>query len=275
MLTLLIKHAPYVGQKATAGNLGFGIGGKLEIEMGECTEFSVYHLMDLEPGEEHLAFGDDEYATERGGLLRATVQTIGTGHPTPSDAEFIQSIALLRKKLLKPTTVNIHSSAASHKPKTRSIAQPPRTLSDLCLVMRSKNAGPYEITLDAIFDSRATYQMVRDSNLLTPVSVARALGIATEDIVWMGWYEPALAFKVTIPRVRGGKRTASGGFMENDVHGSQEHLGLATMELPMSMVPLPARVLGTQQWATLAAVLAAVGTVGAASLARRLLFNKK
>jgi hypothetical protein len=243
--------------------------------MGECTEFSVYHLMDLEPGEEHLAFGDDEYATEWGGLLRATVQIIGTGHPTPPNPEFIQSIALLQKKLPKPTGTNVHSSAASHKPQTRSIAQPPRTLSDLCVVMRSKNAGPYEITLDAIFESEATYRMVRDSNLLTPANVARALGIARENVVWMGWYEPALAFKVTIPRVRGGKRTASGGFMENDVHGSQEHLGLATMELPMSMVPLPARVLGTHEWATFAAVLAAVGTVGAASVARRLLFNKK
>ncbi|KAF4500125.1 hypothetical protein FAGAP_3701 [Fusarium agapanthi] len=44
-------HAPYPGQKATAGNFGFGLGGLIEIELGPCAEFSLYHLMDLEPGE--------------------------------------------------------------------------------------------------------------------------------------------------------------------------------------------------------------------------------
>ena len=37
-------HAPYEGQKATSGNFGFGIGGKMELESGPCASFSLYHL---------------------------------------------------------------------------------------------------------------------------------------------------------------------------------------------------------------------------------------
>lgn len=271
VLTLL-QHGPYAGQKATAGNLGFGIGGKLEIETGECAQFSVYHLMELDTGDECPVFAEEASSAE-GGLLRGVVQTIGRGQPVYSDAEFRSTIALLQQKLSKPSGFNIYAAAGPSK--SQPSKKPPRTLSDLCLVLRSKNAGPYEITLDAIFDSEASYKTIKDSNLLTRDRLAKALDIAEEDIIWMGWYEPARAFKVTIPRVRAGKTTAAGGFMENDVHGAQEHLGLATLELPRSMMPLPARAFGTHNWSKLVALLAALGSVGAVSAARRLLSNKK
>ncbi|KAK9770759.1 hypothetical protein SCAR479_12550 [Seiridium cardinale] len=47
-------HGPCPHQKATSGNFALGIGGKLEIEMGLCAESPVYHLMNLQPGEERL-----------------------------------------------------------------------------------------------------------------------------------------------------------------------------------------------------------------------------
>ena len=128
--------------------------------------------------------------------------------------------------------------------------------------------------MDVVFKSKATYHWVKESNFLTPENVARSLGIAKEDIVWMGFFEPALAFKVTIPRFRAGKRVAAGGFMENDVHGSQQHIGLANLKLPGKSVPLPLWWKWTfgPRWLRLVGLTAVLGSV---FTAKRLLSRGK
>lgn len=244
-------HAPYSGQKATAGNFGFGIGGLMEYEMGQCGQFSVYHLMELDPGEEHLSFGT------KGAMIRGTVATFGHGYPMKRDAEFRADIARLRDTLQQPSpSPYVNSETKLSKPET------PRYLGDLCQIMRSKNAGPFEITLDAVFLSEEEFDFVKNSNILTRTRVAEALGISPKDIIWMGFFEPALAFKITIPRVRGSKRTAAGGFMENDVHGSQEHIGLATLELPQQSVDLSMHAAGRKWWSKEVALVTAMATLG-------------
>ncbi|QKD49366.1 uncharacterized protein FOBCDRAFT_236791 [Fusarium oxysporum Fo47] len=218
-------HAPYPGQKATAGNFGFGLGGHMELELGPCAEFSLYHLMDLVPGEERLALGGDGSVLE-GSLLRGTVSRIGKG-------------------VINGTNGHIAVPEVDNKPPQRASASPQRspsppnqaiqkseTLSDLCRIVRSKNAGPYEITIDAMFASKEAYEAVKSSDLLSASNVAKAIGISEEDIIWIGFFDPAISFKVTIPRVRSGKKKSAGGFMENDIHGSQEHMGLASLKLP-------------------------------------------
>ncbi|MEK7051759.1 DUF4387 domain-containing protein, partial [Mycobacterium ulcerans] len=90
---------------------------------------------------------------------------------------------------------------------------------------------PYEITLDVIFDDPAVYRRIKEGRLLTPERIAAIYGITVADIVWSGFFDPALAFKATIPRRRDGKLQSSGGFMENDVHGSQNHLPLLNLSL--------------------------------------------
>ncbi|KAL9573209.1 hypothetical protein ACKAV7_002894 [Fusarium commune] len=221
-------HAPYPGQKATAGNFGFGLGGLMEIELGPCAEFSLYHLMDLEPGEERLALGVDGSVLE-GSLLRGTVSRIGKramngtngtiGHITVPEVDS------------KPPQRASASPQRSPSPPNQAI-QKSETLSDLCRIVRSKNAGPYEITIDAMFASKEAYEAVKSSDLLSTSNVAKAIGISEEDIIWIGFFDPAISFKVTIPRVRSGKKKSAGGFMENDIHGSQEHMGLASLRLP-------------------------------------------
>lgn len=269
-----IKHAPYPGQKATAGNFGFGIGGLMEIEMGACAEFSLYHLMDLEPGEERLIL-DDEKSTSgelEGPLLRASVATIGRGAPTSSNAAVKQSISSLRDQLPKPTPEqNPH---VKHIPPTQP-TQEPKTLSDLCRILRSKNAGPYEITIDAIFDSQVDYHAIKSSGLLSPDNVSKALGIPKEDIVWMGFFDPAMAFKVTIPRVRSGKKKSAGGFMESDIHGSQEHLGLSNLKLSGTSTGMSSSYFGTRAWSSLTRLAVAIGSFGLLAVARWVLAHIK
>ncbi|KAK1485366.1 hypothetical protein CTAM01_12581 [Colletotrichum tamarilloi] len=227
---IALIHGPYAGQKATSGNFAFGIAGKLEIETGPCAQFSIYHLIDLKPGEERLSITSENQKNRS--LLRSSVSIFGNGQgtrsnqPVPTDFES-QSTG-------GPNTngEKAHASPRNSPSSPKSIAGHPRTLSDISQVLRSKNAGPYEITMDVIFESECTFRAIRESGILHSVNVAEALGISESDIVWTGFFEPALAFKVTIPRFRGGKRASAGSFMENDIHGSQQHLGLSVLKLP-------------------------------------------
>ncbi|KAM0340118.1 hypothetical protein ACHAPU_010610 [Fusarium lateritium] len=225
-------HAPYPGQKATAGNFGFGLGGLMEIELGPCAEFSLYHLMDLKPDEQNLTLRVDggPLKTLEGSLLRGTISTIGRGSLSAK-----QDFAVTQIDINPPKS---NGSVRIEKDTQSQPAQKPQTLSDLCRIVRSKNAGPYEITIDAMFSSEVDYQRVKVSGLLSSPRVAKCLGIIEEDIIWMGFFDPAISFKATIPRVRSGRKKAAGGFMENDIHGSQEHMGLASLMLPGADVHL-------------------------------------
>lgn len=191
----------------------------MELELGPCAEFSLYHLMELEADEQRVFPVDGRL---EGPLLRGTISRIGKGSMKPRIRDLPHQVDEA------PLT-----HGAEHIAPTPS--QPisnPQTLSDLCRVLRSKNAGPYEITIDAIFSSKQIYNTIKTSGLLSTSNVAKAIGVAEEDIVWIGFFDPAISFKVTIPRVRMGVRKSAGGFMESDIHGSQEHMGLASMRLP-------------------------------------------
>jgi hypothetical protein len=112
----------------------------------------------------------------------------------------------------------------------------PRTLGDISKLLRSKNAGPFEITLHVMFDLEAEYELVKRSNLLSSHSMAKLFDITEDDIAWNGFFNQAMAYKVTIPRLRNGKPTASGGYMENDVHASQQYIGFMNLELSQELV---------------------------------------
>ncbi|KAJ4258941.1 hypothetical protein NW762_008029 [Fusarium torreyae] len=229
-------HAPYPGQKATAGNFGFGLGGLMEIELGPCAEFSLYHLMELESNEQKLTLvGEGASSKLEGPLLRGSISSIGRGSRALTNGHFATNGA--------HTSISPPTQAPNGTQHTEQVVadQPtpnPQTLSDLCRILRSKNAGPYEVTIDAIFSSETEYQAIKSSGLLSRDNVANAIGIPEEDIIWMGFFDPAIAFKVTIPRIRSGRKKSAGGFMENDIHGSQEHMGLASLKLPQTGLKL-------------------------------------
>ena len=47
------------------------------------------------------------------------------------------------------------------------------TLSELAKVLRSKNSGPFELTLDILFSDEAPYRRVKESGVLTRENIAR------------------------------------------------------------------------------------------------------
>ncbi|KAK2756755.1 hypothetical protein FQN54_005201 [Arachnomyces sp. PD_36] len=217
-------HGPYAGQKATSGNFAYGIGGTTVIPLGECTEFSIYHLMDLAEGEEGIVTCDEH------GVKRSTVD------PLPL---FGQRTTLVGPA--SPGTKNLADSTQLGASKTSgskaSMILPPNpTLRDAARVLRSKNSGPFEITFDVVFERESVYRAIKKANILRKDIIARMFNISQEEVVWCGFFDQAKAFKATIPRRRGGKNASAGGFMENDVHGSQQYLPLMKMPLPQSLV---------------------------------------
>ncbi len=100
-------------------------------------------------------------------------------------------------------------------------------LPDLAKVIRSKNAGPFELTFDILFSDPYDYQRVVRSGQLSAESFASLYGIALEDVLSVIEFEPALAIKITIKRTR-----SSGALGESDVYGAQQHAPLLQLDIP-------------------------------------------
>jgi hypothetical protein len=136
-----------------------------------------------------------------------------------------------QKVVAKADPVVTQSKAASKGPKQYYLqpAPPPGTcyLGDVASVLRSKIAGPYEVTLDVMFPDDATYEKVKSANVLSAAVVAKLYNIPEDKIKVAMWWPNARAFKATIPRGR-----ASAGFQETDTHGSQQHAPLLFIRLP-------------------------------------------
>ena len=225
-LRVHFSHGSYPGQKATSGTFGMGIGGRFEIEVGECTEFSVYHLMSLVEGEEHATAEDDPPCNA---LFKWKTYDIGHG-AMQSFSSTLSTNASIPTKRLAPIKASGPVLMAS------SVSSSPRTLLDVAKVIRSKNAGPFEVTLDVIFDDRAVYSLVKKSGILNRQVVANLYGLTTDQITWADFFDVAMAFKATVPRRRDGKPSSSGGFMEDDVHGSQKYTALMGLELSNELI---------------------------------------
>jgi Domain of unknown function (DUF4387) len=95
-------------------------------------------------------------------------------------------------------------------------------------VIRSKNAGPYLLTLDVMFSSPSLYKFIKSFNLLNASVIAKLYSIPEKDVVVSMYWDQAMAYKATIVRPR-----VSGGFGESDTHGSQQHVPLLFIEVPI------------------------------------------
>jgi len=98
-------------------------------------------------------------------------------------------------------------------------------LRDLCHTLRSKNAGPFQITFDAIFRTEDEFQRARESGVFTPGNLAQVLRYPGQDIKVV-FYPAGKAIKVTVPR-----RAPSGSFDDTDVFGCQQHAPLLDLDI--------------------------------------------
>lgn len=102
-----------------------------------------------------------------------------------------------------------------------------RPLKTLAQVIRSKNAGPFELTFDIMFDDPALYRRVRDSGVICPALFARLYRVPADRVLSVDAFEPALSIKATIARP-----ISSGTVGDTDVFGAQQHAPLLDVEIP-------------------------------------------
>jgi hypothetical protein len=103
------------------------------------------------------------------------------------------------------------------------------TLGELADVFRSKNAGPFSITIDLMFKDTATFERVVASGAITPTAVAARYQLNSE-LIHIVPFPKAKAIKITLPRLWGTRGAGSPG--DRDVYGAQQHAPLLDLPVP-------------------------------------------
>lgn len=93
-------------------------------------------------------------------------------------------------------------------------------------LIRSKNAGPFVLTFDIMFDDPKAYRRTRDSGVISRELVSRLYKIPVEEVLFFHC-DNALAIKFSIPRP-----IFSGDLADSDVFGGQQFGPLVDIEVP-------------------------------------------
>jgi len=100
------------------------------------------------------------------------------------------------------------------------------TIADLAVLVRSKNAGPFWLTIDIMFDDADNYRRVRDSEAINRAAVARMYRRDPADILVVN-HDAALAIKISFPRPQ-----SLGSKLDSDVYGGQQYAPLLALAVP-------------------------------------------
>jgi hypothetical protein len=102
------------------------------------------------------------------------------------------------------------------------------TIADLALEVRSKNAGPFWVTMELFMRDAAGYRIVADETFVNERVVASLYGVDA-DTVRM-FRIPALnVVKISFPRP-----VPQGSLHDRDIHAGQHHVPLALLPVPTS-----------------------------------------
>lgn len=104
-------------------------------------------------------------------------------------------------------------------------------LDEICRYVRSKNAGPFWVTVDLFFRDRATFDLYSDSPALNAASLAQRLD-ADPFAVKLFRLPDLMVVKLSYPR-----RTPQGGDRETDMHGGQQYSVLLDLEVTPAPTP--------------------------------------
>ncbi|QNA82886.1 DUF4387 domain-containing protein [Sphingomonas sp. So64.6b] len=97
-------------------------------------------------------------------------------------------------------------------------------LSDVCHV-RSKNAGPFWITLDLFFADRQAFDLYADDASLGAAAIARLFEVDA-GLIKRFALPDLFVVKLSYPRA-----VPQGGYLERDMHGGQQYVRLLDLEL--------------------------------------------
>jgi hypothetical protein len=99
------------------------------------------------------------------------------------------------------------------------------TIKQVCRHVRSKNAGPFWVTIDLFFDGPESYERYAGSPVLGPELIQRLYGA-----------DPRLVRKYPVPKlhmvkISYARTNVQGGEVERDMHCGQQYVRLLNVEL--------------------------------------------
>ena len=98
-------------------------------------------------------------------------------------------------------------------------------ISEMASLMRSKNAGPFTLTIDIMFYEQEKYERVKNSGAISREIVASAYKLPSEKVQFF-FCDNAFAIKASLPRpyIQGDLRDA-------DSHQGQQYAPLMDIEI--------------------------------------------
>ena len=99
------------------------------------------------------------------------------------------------------------------------------TVNEVCRLVRSKNAGPFWVTIDLFFDGPENFRRYAQCEALGPATFARLFG-ADPALVKRFPVETLDMVKISYPRA-----SSQGGMVERDLHCGQQYVRLLDIEL--------------------------------------------
>lgn len=99
-------------------------------------------------------------------------------------------------------------------------------LYDLATTIRSKNAGPFTLTIDLVMPDSGAFERVLAAEGMRPERIAALYAVAAEDVRVIA-FERILTIKVALPRPGAG----SGAPADRDVYGCGQHFPLAEIDV--------------------------------------------
>jgi len=94
-------------------------------------------------------------------------------------------------------------------------------------IIRSKNAGPFLITLDIFFKSRDIYEKIKRLRIFSIEELAKLFNVSKDDIKGVYFIDNINTVKITLRRP-----TPSGSIYDKDIYGAQQHNPLLKIEIP-------------------------------------------
>ena len=99
-------------------------------------------------------------------------------------------------------------------------------LYDLATTIRSKNAGPFRVTIDLVLEDAEAFERVLVADAMQPARIAALYGVPAEQVRVIP-FERILTIKVALPR----PGASSGAPADRDVYGCGQHFPLADIDV--------------------------------------------
>ena len=101
------------------------------------------------------------------------------------------------------------------------------TLGEFAKYVRSKNAGPFWMTMDVFFETKEDFYTIADRNIITPEVISELFGTPT-DQVRIFLCDSVNTIKVSIPRP-----VTQGSLADKDIHAGQQFVLLSDVEITL------------------------------------------